>query len=171
MFAYCTSIFEVQGCNLKYYLKRGLNVYCIVLKRQADLYNQNSLIVSGSVTSLQSKIQTKKSLPTQNANPADSTTFWLDVFWGGVLGFRPNFCQICSQHDFPKTAYLFCSILRKISKSPKQISEISEKNRSFVSRNRLILGFSSWKFAVGASGFCHPRIHSWSCVFCRKLQR
>ena len=40
MFAYCTSIFEVQGCNLKYYLKRGLNVYCIVLKRQADLYNQ-----------------------------------------------------------------------------------------------------------------------------------
>ena len=40
MFAYCTFIFEVQGYNLKYYLKRGLNVYCIVLKRQADLYNQ-----------------------------------------------------------------------------------------------------------------------------------
>lgn len=82
---------------------------------------------SGSVTSLQSKIQTKKSLPTQNTNPAELYNVLIVRFLGGVLGFDPIFAKYVK---ISQKLLVFFSILRKLSQSPKQISETPKKSVS-----------------------------------------
>jgi len=123
---------------------------------------------SGSVTSLQSKIQTKKSLPTQNTNPANSTTFWLYVFWVAFWDstqFLPNMWR------FPKNCWFFFlssenspNLRNKSPKLRKNLFRVKEQ----VDLGIQLLKIRRWRL----TDFC-PSDGStrWSCVFSRKLQR
>lgn len=162
VFAYCTSIFEVQGCNLKYYLKRGLNVYCIVLKRQADLIKLAVSFRERNIPAIKNSNKKISSYPKYKSSRLYNVTL-IGRFLGWHFGIGPNFWQKCSQHDPPK----------KISQSPKQLYRNSRKKSELRVKEQVDLGIQLLKIRRWRlTDFC-PSDGStrWSCVFSRKLQR